>query len=434
VGEQLMVDYLFFSPVTGFGMTPEGLNEPAFSDFWFQNMTEGRRNGGGSMLGTERVRGRLYEVHLIRSFLLLPLEPGELLVPAIELEVSDSTFFRRRGTKTLASPTLKLDVRELPEEGRPSGFRPGNIGRFSISTNLEDGQLRVGDTGRLQVRIEGVGISSRIVPPDVSLPDGLRQFDPEDSVEDSRSRKGWMEAHMQRTIPFTPRREGSFEFRDVAFHYFDPWKEAYETVTASSASLLVEGSRPGAIPNQDSDEAREDSEADWLSALPGERRVRKKGRVFSRLEPFPASMGFYSLLAVPFLLVGGTAALRKFRAHREETAPDRKRAHAGKRTRKALKDLDPEDRESFSTMARLLRDFVTTKTGEACRGATIERVRNVAGQHFGRPGFQIGNLIEQAERARYGAAEDIDFASLRDDALKVLNEAQLTDPTEEAKA
>jgi hypothetical protein len=61
-------------------------------------------------------------------------------------------------------------------------------------------------------------------------------------------------------------------------------------------------------------------------------------------------------------------------------------------------------------------------------------VRNVAGQHFGRPGFQIGNIIERAERARYGATDGIDFSSLRDEAIQVLNEAQLTDPTEEAKA
>lgn len=424
VGEQLIADYLLFSPVSGFGMNAQGLTEPEFTNFWFDDITEQRRNNGRtSMIGTERVRGRLYEVHLLRSFLILPLESGEAIVPPIELTVSDSSLFGQQGTREISSPPLQIDVRTLPTADQPAGFKPGNVGRFTLTATVDPGELKVGDTGRIQIAIRGAGISSRVVAPGITLPDSVRQFPPDDSVSETISTSGWMQLSHTRTVAFNPLREDTVNLPIVTFSYFDPWSESYRTVEAELSPVAVQGVRDG-FTQPNGDNAGVSPPDAWLAALPTERTMEAVEVGFSRLKPFRGSTGFYTLLLAPFLLVLTTAGIRGLRTERKKSAPQRKKEKAGRIAVKAIRALDPADKESFSQLAQILRRYIGIKSQMPTKGATLQRVREIAGQHFGRVGFLLADIVKEAEHARFSEASADDFTILKERAAETIQSAE----------
>lgn len=424
VGEQLIADYLLFSPVSGFGMNAQGLTEPEFTNFWFDDITEQRRaNGRTSMIGTERVRGRLYEVHLLRSFLILPLDSGEAIVPPIDLTVSDSTLFGQQGTRDISSPPLQIDVRPLPTTDRPPGFRFGNVGRFTLTADVQPDAVKVGDTGRIQITVSGAGIASRVVAPEIELPDSVRQFPPDDRVNESISSTGWMRLDHTRTVAFNPVREGTVQLPTVAFSYFDPWSESYKTVEAELGTIDAQGVRAGYVQPDGSNTETSAPDA-WLAGLPAERTLDTVDLSVSRLTPYRGRASFYTLLLAPFLLVFATAGIRGLREKRKKSAPTREKDRAGKTAKKQIAALDSSDTQSFSQLAHIIRRYIGIKSQRPTQGTTLKQVREIAGQHFGRTGFQLADIVGEAEHARFSGASTDDFMRLKVRASETIQAAE----------
>ncbi|UCF92807.1 MAG: BatD family protein, partial [Desulfobacterales bacterium] len=68
---------------------------------------------------------------------------------------------------TLASETVALRVRGLPEEGRPGDFS-GLVGRFEIDSELAPAAVKTGNSATLTVQVRGHGNVKHI--PDLKLP------------------------------------------------------------------------------------------------------------------------------------------------------------------------------------------------------------------------------------------------------------------------
>ena len=205
------------------------------------NVVEGRRGGD------RRQEGRPYTVlEIERTY--VATRPGKLVIAAPRLQFAHATEFKedfvhgrmaldRRDALVVGQP-LTLEIRALPEEGRPPGFT-GAVGRrFSVHAEAAPRTLEAGAIFKLVLRIEGEGELERFDPPRL---EGLAgSFHVYGRIDDKGAAR--------RTITYdvAPLHAAVTEVPAIAFAYFDPQEPAtYRTVRTTPIPLTVRGGATG---------------------------------------------------------------------------------------------------------------------------------------------------------------------------------------------
>lgn len=269
--QQIIVDYLLFSPPGGFGFEITGMSEPLFTDSWFQDISEQRMgNARGRFLQTANVNNQLYEVRPIRSYVLIPLERGNLNIPPLQLDIQRSGFGRNESSSPLSSNPLQVPVNHLPRQTDGTPSEGSSVGFLQMTARVDRSRVRVGDSGTLIVEITGVSHFTGLRMPAPQPPAGIRLFAPEDNSQSRFGGSGWLEGTVTRRIPFVASSEGTWTVPAMTLRYYDPWREVWTTRTTDPIEIIVEGVNEAAVAaaNEGSGVA-----VDWRSALPVPRVV-----------------------------------------------------------------------------------------------------------------------------------------------------------------
>lgn len=170
---------------------------------------------------------------------LPPQDPGSLELPPPELVLAYASEFRDDGLRgripvdrvdaSVFGLPLELQVRPLPELGRPPGFT-GAVGRFELEASASPSVVRLGESLALTVAIRGEGELDGFDAPRF---EGLERFEILGRVE----QRG---ADVRRIVyDLAPRDEFVERVPALEFSHFDPSPPgAYRT--ASSAPLDIE--------------------------------------------------------------------------------------------------------------------------------------------------------------------------------------------------
>lgn len=145
------------------------------------------------------------------------------------------------GTRPIsAAPLIEpIEVRPLPEEGRPASFT-GAVGEFSIAATAAPTRVSVGDPITLSIQIadrsrERQQLDLLTPPPIASQPDLAAGFrippDPLAGVVEGRTKTF--------TATLRPRSEAVREIPPIAFSWFDPVEGRYRTASTAPIPLEV---------------------------------------------------------------------------------------------------------------------------------------------------------------------------------------------------
>ncbi|QYK49523.1 MAG: BatD family protein [Phycisphaeraceae bacterium] len=140
----------------------------------------------------------------------------------------------------VASNPLNLEIRPLPDAGRPSGFS-GIVGEGRIEASLSTPTARIGDPINLTIRLSGALPADRLHPPRIELQ--------HDIAEQFRiGREGWVDGGVSgdsRTYSITVRPQSSeiSEFPPIRLHWFDPSSATYKMSLSRAIPLKIEASR-----------------------------------------------------------------------------------------------------------------------------------------------------------------------------------------------
>ncbi len=386
VHQQIVYTFRFFRRVQS---VEAQWDPPSFQGFWVEDLGKERQY--------EKVlNGQRYAVTELKKA-LYPLSAGpakieecrlacQLVVPRQGVprgmdSFFGSSFFGSRVqtiTKNLRGEPISLNIRPLPEAGRPEGFQ-GLVGSFAVQAVVGQDRLRLGDSTTLTVTVTGIGnlrdlaaLLPETIPGFKVYPD-KPSFQAEIQGDTLRGTKVFKKA-------LVPLKAGPMKIPPQEVPYFDPVKGAYRIARTAPIPLTVEGNGE-----------KEPLHLVTSSDLAGSKRSIKvlgkdilpihTGLAGARSQ-IPSKTSLYAILAgvlLPpciFLVCYG----KKRRRERLETDQHIiRRKGARKKANRLLKEAKggisrPEDKEYFGRLARSVKGLIGDKLNLNALAYTPEEI------------------------------------------------------------
>lgn len=252
IGEQITVSYLLYTRVNI--SQYNFAQQPAFTGFW----TEELQVPNPPTLEYQTLNGTRYGVALMKKVALFPTASGDVTIEPLVMTFGVRTQSRARDpfgnffndpfddffgrTQELIRKTQPLDLKilPLPEENRPKHFS-GDVGRFSMSADVDATQVTQGDAITLTVKVQGIGNIKTVKEPLVTLPDSFTRYEPE-IKEDLYTLQEPVQGEKVFTSVIIPSEAGEFQIDPVRFSYFDPQRKAYQTLRSEPITVVIQPS------------------------------------------------------------------------------------------------------------------------------------------------------------------------------------------------
>ncbi len=191
--------------------------------------------------------GRNYSVIEVR-YAVTADKPGSYIITPTFFKMNvleardgfyDDSFFgiTRAKPLSIASNPVDLNVKPLPEKGRPADFS-GLVGKFSLSTALTPQEVKVGASATLTAMVSGKG-NARLIP-DIKIPDmeTVKIYADQPTLDIQTTFEG-MAGTKTMKWALVPQRDGSIEIPSMSLSYFDPDMGCYLRNTSEPLTLHV---------------------------------------------------------------------------------------------------------------------------------------------------------------------------------------------------
>jgi hypothetical protein len=255
IGEPIMVTYKLYTRLKS---ESNITHNPSFNGFSVIDML--RQSDINALV--EKYNGREYNVYSLRQTQLYPLQAGnvELESAAVENDIHfvKEEFLRNSREEdlfgsfssiaiptdalvnqkvTLQSKPVIINVKPLPEEGKPASFN-GAVGNFNIYAEMDKKKLTTDDAGKLFITIEGEGNLTLVNAPEFNWPGGIEGFEPR-MKESLDKRSIPVSGSKTFEYSFTINKEGNYTLPPVEYSFFDPAAARYKIITTNPITFSV---------------------------------------------------------------------------------------------------------------------------------------------------------------------------------------------------
>ncbi len=242
LNEALSVVYkMYISPAISIS-NYQPLDNPKYNNFWSQDIPVSRpdvKNG--------TYNGKPYRYVILKRVVLYPQKSGKLEIEPLSLEVSvdvptnQRDFFGGRiysqTTKTVSAGNRTIDVKPLPEKGKPVNFS-GAVGKFDFSVTTSKTHLNASESLQAKVQVSGKGNLKLFQLPKPILPGSLEVYEPE-FEESVRTTLSGTQGTVSNNYTIVPSFRGKYPMPSISFTYFDPNIESYKTLTSKEILINV---------------------------------------------------------------------------------------------------------------------------------------------------------------------------------------------------
>ena len=382
VGEQVVLTYKLYTKVPVSSLTVERM--PSYAGFWTKDITD--NNGGSLRQTTEYINGIEYTAAEIQKVVVVPQRSGTLPIDPMIIECIaqirtessrqrsmdpfeaffNDPFFNRNIAnvkKELTSQTLNLEVKSLPENGKPASFA-GAVGNFNFKSDIDKTELNTNEAFTLTLTVSGTGNVELLQMPEPVFPPDFEVYDPKITMNVSNNANG-LSGTKKAEYLVIPRRAGNFTVPAVEFSYFDPSKGTYQTLSSQPYEIKVEkgkGGDDGGGIYASNQEGIKYLGSDIRHIMTGNAHLKPMHTVF-----FGSAAYFVALLVLLLLFVVLLFVLKKREQMSKDTAANRNRKAdkvARGRLKSAAQFLKAKDQDKFYVeMSQALWGYIADKLG-----------------------------------------------------------------------
>ena len=235
-------------------------NQPSLKEFLNHDLMDGETNREQPM----KIGNEVWYATKIQDRALFPLRAGKLVIEPMRVQ------FRGAGQMGNAqydnvqreSQPLTITVVEPPINGRPAGYRLGDVGQFQLTATVEPREVSAHEAVAVNVTLSGIGN----LPQNFDLPEikGVEWLEP--TTNESVERKGGKIAGT-RTWQYVVKlnEAGNVNLGKLALPYWDPDHARYEVASVDLGQIKV---KPSAVPEAVASAGPAASATDPTAGLP----------------------------------------------------------------------------------------------------------------------------------------------------------------------
>jgi hypothetical protein len=313
-------------------------------------------------INLENYQGRNYRTVVIKQTILYPQRTGKITIAQGKFDLIAYVRTQSRWPrnffdsyidsysnvkKTLNSPPATIQVKPLPEGGKPDNFT-GAVGDYKITSSISATQLKANEPVTIKITLAGNGNIKLVKNPAINFPNDFEIYDPKTDVNLKVTPAG---VSGSKTIEYyaVPRYAGDFVIPSVRFSCFNPNTGNYKTLSTEEYHLHV---APGSGDNSAPAVITGGTNKENVRFLGQDiRHIRTENIHFQKENFLYGSWSYRLCYLLPLLLFAILFAIyRKQAAENANIALVRtKKANkvAAKRLKAAYKYLNENQREAF---------------------------------------------------------------------------------------
>ena len=357
-----------------------GWNEvdaPKFANFWSQSIDEKQFK-----IYDGTYEGESYRYIILRKTLLYPQKTGELNIEPLALKINVEVpterrdIFGGRVTRpaqiTVAANNRKINVKPLPETGRPADFN-GAVGNFDFDVTTSKQELNATESLNLSIKAKGNGNLKLFKLPVPKLPSALEVYEPEHQ-EDVQTNINGMSGDIAESYTVVPQSKGKYPIPPISFSYFDPKTDRYKTITSDEITINV-ARGPDAVVSNTGAQKEPVVVADQFRYIKTEAEFKP-----NQNRGFFGTTLFWSLMASPLLFIPLVLiASRKRRAYRADIEGNRLRK-ADRLARKFLGEAKKnlgDQKNFYLALEKCLHNYLKAKLNIQTSDMSKERIKTL---------------------------------------------------------
>ena len=379
VGDQIVLVYKLYTKVPVSSVSVSKM--PSYAGFWTKDCSD---NSGKLKQASEYVNGIEYTTAEIQRVVIVPQRSGKLTIDPMSMECIAQVRTERNNRrsmdpfeaffndpffsnnivnvqKELSSQSLSIDVKALPENGKPASFA-GAVGNYKFTSSIDKSELSTNEAVTVTLTVSGTGNIELLQMPKPVFPPDFEVYDPKITTSADAGSQG-MSGTKKAEYLAIPRRAGSFSIPPVEFSYYNPATESYQTLTSEPYELTV---RKGKETEGDGGVYASNQEdikylgSDVRHILNDGAQLKPKQTTF-----FASTTYFAILLGLLVIFIALLFILKKRADLVKDTAANRKADKVARgRLKNAYQYLKAKDQEKFYVeMSQALWGYIADKLG-----------------------------------------------------------------------
>ena len=405
------------------------IDSPRYNDFWSQNI-----DVKGIDIKQGAYNGEDYRYVVLRKTVLYPQKTGKLTIEPLSLDITVEVPSNRRDVfgrsfmstvnRTVASRNRVINVKPLPENGKPENFS-GAVGSFDFKVTTNKESLKATEALELKVSVSGKGNLKLFRLPKPILPSALEVYEPEHS-EKVNTRTSGMQGTISDSYTVVPNFQGSYPIPNVSFSYFDLKTKQYKTLTSERLIIEVnEGPQSTGSTNNTPGVLTENIIPANLNSFSSFKTSTKFQPIIS--EPFFNSNLFWFLLLGPFLLIPFIMFVVKRRTTRALDVTGNKIRKTNRLARKYLSNAKKslgQKEQFYNALERALHNYLKSKLRLETSEFNKEKIEELLGNKNINSATLEGfiSLLTSCELARYTPLSTVDMQNDYKKAAGVIND------------
>ena len=315
---------------------------PQYEDFWNQNIEVRAFRPQNA-----KFKGEDYRYVILKKVVLYPQNTGKLklepYVINLNIDVPTSRYdifgnrIVRKVQQSITSSTRIVNVKPLPEEGKPADFK-GAVGDFNFSVTASKSSLDAGESLQAKVRVSGKGNLKLFELPKITVPSSLEVYEPEHK-ENVRTNLAGMQGEILDVYTIVPQYKGKYPLPEVSFSYFDPKAKTYKRLTSEQLVIdVVNGPSSVNTDTASNNTVNTNKQAVTTNSSTFSFIKTNATWISKKEQSFFLSNIFWLLFLLPFLLIPLAIFVRRNQEKRNADIVGNKRRKADRLAKKYLSD------------------------------------------------------------------------------------------------
>lgn len=424
LNEPITVVYkLYFNNinVTGF----KELGKPKYNDFWNQNIEI-------KQLAVEEgnFKGQRSYFVVLKKTILYPQKAGKLTIEPLSLDIGVQFPTNRRdmfgqmilseGNKVVSAGAKTINVKALPETGKPIGFT-GAVGKFDFKVTPSKTTLKNGESLDLVISASGTGNMKLFTLPKPVVPNALEMYDPVHDEKVTTSLAG-MSGRISDKYTIIPQYKGKYAIKPIEFSYFDLNSGTYKTITSAEIMVdVLDGPTPSESNTTSKNVITKTEQFKYIKL--------KTDLVSTSRSDFYGSKLYYALLFLPFIILPIIIIAKKKKDAIDGDVTGNKIKMNNKLAKKYLSEAKKQlnNKEPFYiALEKAMHNFLKAKLHIETSEMSKDNIRELLLSRNANP-ETVQNFIaltENCEFARYAPASSASIQQDYDKAVLIISELE----------